>query len=191
MDDAIEFLRRFAGAEYATCYARIREPDDEKFDATKRTLDAFYSGSDFDSGLSRPRGEPASEYNSEDNREGAKNLRPRSLFAVGRYQQGKGTLYRGWMGTPEIYSRGEAMGYSFFLKPVGEELKVVAMRRACAKCRATGKVNGGECPMCNAGWLRRGGLELRNFGKLVEVRKLQPPTNKDYVAAYEAIVAEA
>jgi hypothetical protein len=188
MDEAIEFLRAFAEAEYRANRANYSEPDDEKLMQLIWAWDAMFAG-DLRSGLSRPSGDPPELFASPDYVAATGRQQPRSIFAVARYQHGRTDLFRGWMGDTEHGRRGEGIRQNLYVARVEGELKVVSRYQACTSCRGAMTLPDGQrCSSCDGtGWIFRGGTEWRKLGRLLEVRKLQAPTDPLSQRTYDAI----
>jgi hypothetical protein len=192
MDDVIEFLRSLVDAEYRARRANFGEPDDDKFLTLVRAWDAMFGG-DLRSGLSRPHDEPAAKYTSEKNVAAAGRQRARSIFAVARYKHGGTDLYRAWMGDTELRRGVEGIPENFYVARDGGALKVVALYMVCSKCFGAATLPDGEtCPSCDGtGWVHRRGTEWGDLGPILELRKLQAPTDPRYQRAYEALAGAA
>jgi hypothetical protein len=186
MNDVITFLRAFADAECQTRTAKYVEPDDKKYIKQMKAWDAMFGG-DLSSGLSRPRGAPASKYASADYVEAAERVQPRTVFAVARYKHGKSSVYRAWMGDSELGSRGEGMTQNLYVEKDGGELKVVAVYDVCSNCMGSGTAGGKSCSACDGGWVHRNGATFKKLGAPAEVKKLKPPSDPVYKPAYDAI----
>jgi hypothetical protein len=187
MDEAIELLRRFVELECRARQANYTEPDDRKFLELVRAWDKLYGG-ELRSGLSRPTA-PAATYADPDHVAAGARQRPRTIFAVARYQLDGSDVYRAWMGDTELGRRGESMPQSFYLTSGDGGLKVVAIYRVCSACLGTGIEDGEPCSTCGeAGWLHGRGVEWPPLGAPLEVRKLAPPPSDPlFKPAYEAI----
>lgn len=190
MDDVIEFLRTLVDAEYRARLANFTEPDDDKFRKLVQAWDAMFGG-DLRSGLSRPHDEPASKYTSPKNVAAAERQHARSIFAVARYKHGQTDVYRAWMGDTELRRAIEGMPENFYVARNGGALEIVSLYMVCGKCYGAATLPDGQrCPSCDAtGWVHRRGTQWDDLGPILELRKLQAPTDPRYQRAYDAIAA--
>lgn len=188
MDEALEFLRAVADIEHRARRAMLVEPDDKEFVKLRKEWDASFSG-DMRSGLSRPLSKPPAHYKDPKRVRAAKQLQPRTVFAVARYHRGKTAVYRAWMGLYERGPRGEGMLDNFYAEVVDGDLKVVAHYRACLTCVGAGALRGGKkCTTCKgAGWVFEAGAKMTKLGAPEEIVKLEAPTDPASKPAYEAI----
>jgi hypothetical protein len=188
MNEILRFLQAFADVECRANHAKLVEPDDEAFHQRVTEWDAMCS-SDLRSGLDRPAGEPVVRYASADHLAAAARQRPRSVLAIARYRAHQTDLYRGWMGDTEHRPRGEAMRASVYVVRQADRLRVVARYEVCDDCLGAKAQRSGErCRTCDgAGWFHRGGTPWLGLVRLLELRKLGPPTDQRYRRGYDAI----
>jgi hypothetical protein len=187
MEAVLKFLRDFANAECRAQRAMILERDDKKLKKLISAWDAMHSG--LRSGLSRPENLPSEVFEEPSQIEEAENTKPRTVFAVARYKQGKADLYRAWMGDTSLGPRGESLTQNLYVADVEGDLKVVSRYRRCSTCLGTLKLpNGKKCPECwGQGWEHRGGVEIKKLGAAKEVRKLAEPSDPMSKPLYDAI----
>lgn len=188
MNEVLRFLQAFADAECRANHAKLLEPDDETFHRRVTEWDAMCSR-DLRSDLDRPAGEPLLRYASADHLAAAARQRPRSVFAIARHRIHQTDLYRGWLGDTERGPRGEAMRESVYVARDTGRLRVVARYEVCSDCLgAKAHRNGERCPTCDGiGWFHRGGPPWLGLVRLLELRKLGPPTDQRYRRGYDAI----
>lgn len=186
MSEVLEYVKEVVDAEHKARRAKLVEPDDKKFFKLVKDYDALLGG--VKSGISRPHDEPASEYTSKDAKESAASLQMRSVFALARYQEGKGDLYRAWIGDTEEGPRGEAMTENLFISEKKDGPQVVARYSVCFTCMGSMKTrDGDDCPDCSGGWAFDGGTKIKKLGKVLEVKKVKAPTDKLSKPAYDLI----
>lgn len=187
MEEVLKFLRDFADAESRAQRAMILERDNKKLKKLISAWDSMHSG--LRSGLSRPESLPSEFFEDPSQIEEAKNTKPRTVFAVARYKQGKTDLYRAWMGDTSLGPRGESLAQNLYVEKVEDELKVVARYRRCSTCLGKLKLpNGKKCPECRAtGWEHRSGAEITKLGAAKEVRRLAEPSDPMSKPLYDAI----
>jgi len=188
MNEILRFLQAFADAECRANHAKLIEPDDQTFHQRVAVWDAMHGG-DLRSGLHRPGGEPVVRYASADHLAAAARQRPRSVLAIARYRAHPADLHRGWMGDTERGPRGEAMRESVYVAREADRLRVVARYEVCDDCLGARAHRSGErCRICDgAGWFHRGGTPWLGLVRLLELRKLGPPTDPRYRRGYDAI----
>lgn len=188
MNEILRFLQAFAVTECRAIQAKFTEPDDEKFHQRVAAWGAMCSG-DLRAGLDRPAGEPLVRYASADHLAAAARQQPRSVFAIARHRAHQTDLYRGWMGDTERGPRGEAMRESVYVARGAGPLQVVARYEVCDDCLGAKAHRRGErCRTCDGiGWFHRGGTPWLGLVRLLELRKLGPPTDQRYRRGYDAI----
>jgi hypothetical protein len=188
MDEVIEFLRRYAEAEYRVGQANFIEPDDKAFFQQVFALDDMFTGG-LRSGMSRPHGSPPEDYASVDNIEAAERLQPRSIFAIAHYRTDDVDVYRAWMGDTELGPRGEGMIENLFaVRDDDGELKISSVYLLCGNCHGRGVDDGKPCGRCGTiGWEFRRGTEWMGLGHALEVRKLKEPSDPLSQPVYRAI----
>ncbi|TMQ12006.1 MAG: hypothetical protein E6J90_32925 [Deltaproteobacteria bacterium] len=188
MFEILRFLHIFSDAAYRAHCARYTEPDDEKFQQLVSEWDAMLAGG-LRCGLVRPAVCSASLYACTDFVGAASRLRPSSVLAIARYQPDRADVYRAWMGDTEPGPRGEAMRERLHVSREDGRFKVAARDEVCGDCfGAGGQRTGQRCSACDgAGWFSRGGRQWRQLGRMLELRKLGPPTDQRYRRAYDAI----
>jgi hypothetical protein len=187
LDDAVTFVRNFARAELEA----IQMSEDKKRDTLDwwRHLLPFF-GAGVPAGLSH----------------GAKPVE-RTLLQIKRYQHPKqGEVFRAYVSGNEA---GVPLDYSFALYLAvdkGPGLKIVARALGCGVCGTSGKLSaqvasvknlvaGGKCYGCKGsgwiklpgGWGTKQGFSHLRPGKLLEVRKLTPPTQPECLADYNKL----
>lgn len=185
LSEVLEYLHAVARAELDVRRAVHIEPSERKFGAMLSTYNELIGRR---SGISRAFGEPAAYFKTPEQAEAAAQLQPRSVFAVARYRQGKKELFRGWLGDTELGHRGEGMVQNLFLNPNEGRLKVVAEYGICYTCMGALRLQDGEdCQDCTGGWVFEFGTHIRKMGKVVEVLRLQEPSDPLYKPAYALI----
>jgi hypothetical protein len=139
----------------------------------------------------RPTRRPASFYNAPERVDAAKKLHERTLFAVVRYEVADGELCRGWIGNAFRGENGEGILDNYYVAADDEAaLKIVTRYRVCFKCDGAELVDGKPCTGCaGLGWTFDGGAKLKKLGRVLEVRKLEPPSDPGSTVAY-AIIEE-
>jgi hypothetical protein len=107
---------------------------------------------------------------------------------VARYEQGRVDVCRAWMGDTELGPRGEGMPQNLYVQKDNGELKVASIYIVCNHCMGSGWLGPGQgCPHCDHGWEYRLGIQWKKLGRIIEIRKLQEPSDPMYKAAYAAI----
>jgi hypothetical protein len=186
MDEAIELLRTFVQRDYEANVARHKERDRDAFQ--KKVARA---GELFGPGLvplvDRPlvmSDEKWAAWSAQGD-----DIVPRPLFMVKAYDHSKrGRIYRGYLGYGERYESGTGYDQSVYVaKRKGKKgLEIISFQNACGFCQATGKTGKRACDECGGtGWKHHDGAVIEKPGKLVEVRKLEAPTDPVYRAQYE------
>ena len=188
IDEVIEFLHEFAEAECRANCASYAEPDDRKLVRLVGAWNPIFAGG-LRSDLSRPDGNPPELYARPEHIAATARQKPRSIFAVARYQHGRAGLYRGWMGDTELGPRGEGMCQNLYVSREQGQLKVAARYEVCSNCLGAATLPDGQgCPACDgARWFHCGGTQWHVPGRILEIRKLQAPTDPRYQRAYDAI----
>lgn len=164
----------------------VLEQDDKKLAKLIAALDGMYAG--LSSGLSRPDGLSRDDFDDSEIEE-AERTKPRTIFAVAKYEQGKADLYRAWLGDSTPGDRGDAITQNLYVSEVHGELKIVARYRRCSTCLGKLKLpNGKTCPECKGhGWEHQSGKAIKKLSGAKEVRKLNKPTDPLSKPLYEAI----
>jgi hypothetical protein len=187
MREVLEFLRATAKEEVRLQKALFTEPDDKKFVAMVRAYDARFSG-DLRSGMSRPTRMPASYYKDPEQLNEAKKFHERSVFAVVRYEYGDGELYRAFMGELFRGDNGEDIDDNYYVTEDAGAPKITTRYTKCFNCNGAELIGGKHCPECKGlGWKFDGGAKLKKLGRVLEIKKLGPPSDRDTKVAYDLI----
>jgi hypothetical protein len=185
LDAAIEWLHEYVSADFKAQRARFLEPDAQQYSLLARHLQDFFS-SDVPSGLSIGRPELDEETLAVFKAQAA-NARTRPIFKVLQFKHTRhGILYQAYVASPTASIR---TGYfeSLLVTKIEGDFKIVGRYLACSACFATGNQAGKRCPDCSAkGWDFRQGLRLKVFGKLLDFRRLQAPTNPNYLTEFDS-----
>jgi hypothetical protein len=117
---------------------------------------------------------------------------PSTLFLVKRYLHPKqGEVFRCWVS--ENARGASTYRYALFLAEERGELRIVAVALNCLDCRGTGiAIGGAKCGSCGGagckklpgGWGARQGFAVARPGRLLEVRRLSPPSDPHQLQHY-------
>jgi hypothetical protein len=186
MDQAVELLNTFIARESEAEKVIWTSTDKAAMETARGELEALFGG-----GL---RSEVNVPWVLDDDhlQQGEKQLQvigPRHLFKVERYEHGElGTLFRAYAGSH--LRKSTTYASSLFAADLGQGPRLVSQYNLCRTCRGSGQAGGKKCSDCGGtGWRLVGGTDLgdlRELGEPVEVRKIQPPSDPDHLADYEA-----
>jgi hypothetical protein len=194
LDEAVDFFQQFIRAEYEMATAAYGERDTglyvekyaefERFLKDVKTMDSRGRDlDDFTLELMAAEGEDWFETG----KKVLEALRPRTLFQVKHYIHPEwGDLFRGYLSHPRA-PIVNVYGFNFYATRIDDELRIISMYSTCDECFTTGKIKGKPCRECGAtGWRFQEGRRIETPGRLVEVRKLQPPADPEQLREYEA-----
>lgn len=186
MDEAIAFLQEFVKREHEARYARAGDPD-PVFNEKRAAVESMLAGPGFTLHLARTEN-PSPEQLAGMAANERPSLVPRRILVVQRYQSdGMGELYRAILSFNVSYA---PINYYllFVVQRQAEGLKIISYWTVCRDCNGAGQINGKRCPICfAAGWIRPNGVQIGDYGKLIETRKLEPPTDPVQRADYDAL----
>jgi hypothetical protein len=115
--------------------------------------------------------------------------RGRSIFAIARYVHDGIEVFRAWMGSTGTTPLGDGIRESLYVCRENGRLTVVSRYEVCSNCLGAATERTGQiCEACGGdGWFHRGGQRWLGRGRMVELRKLGPPSDPRYRRAYDAI----
>jgi hypothetical protein len=188
VDEVIAFVQDFIAREYEARRACC-QPDRSVFEDKRREAESFFDQEAGSIGLDMA-WNWASEKEDPDLAKALPQIlarmRPDILFLVRRYRHPRwGDLYRAWVdgGTQR---RRTSYLLSLFVARTPRGLRIIAKWGTCVTCRGTGVLDGEGCPECGGtGWEFAGGEQLGELGPVVEVRRLEAPTDPQSLADYE------
>ncbi len=182
MDEAIAFLEEFAQKEYD---ARQALGEDwavfqEKMQAVGKMCASLNIN------LTRP--QELSPRNKETIESNRKFLAKRKVLAVQHYKHPEqGNLYRAILSGYETYTNDDFDGL-YWVQQFPFGLRVITIYRLCLDCKGSGKIKGTNCRVCGGlGWKAPVGLHMVEYGQLIETRKLQPPSDDEHRALWDAL----
>lgn len=186
LDQIILFIRNFIATEFDAELARLCAPDRKTFREKASKVDAFCSSA-LAGTISRPMHVSAKEL--EETKEQAMASKPRTLFEVREYRHPQhGELFRCYLSDLTRWPKGTRYSESKYVAQTDDGLKIIASYRICFACCGFGTCEGKKCRDCGGlGWQPAGGVEFAMLGKLVAVRKLEPPTNPADLPLYESM----
>lgn len=188
MDEVIAFLRDFIASDYEARLASY-QPDRAMHDEKRRKAESFLDPETGAISL----GLAFAWVDEKDDPEGANAIpqiiarkQPSILFLVRRYNHPVfGDLHRAYIDRGE---RARSTGYlwSLYVARTPRGLKIIARHGKCLTCRGSGQLDGEPCYQCGgAGWNDLGGEAIGDPGPVVEVRRLEAPTDPQSLADYE------
>jgi hypothetical protein len=191
MNEAVDFFQRFIRAEYEMAEAAYGERDSSLYAKKLEAFEGFLKG--VRTPDSRVRGIDDLELGIlgedwfETGQQVLEQLRPRTLFQVKQYLHPElGDVFRAYVSDSRAFIV-DVYGANLYAARVEGELRIISLYATCDECLMTGKVDGRTCPECKGtGWRFLDGSRLDDPGKLVEVRKLQPPSSRQQREEYEA-----
>jgi hypothetical protein len=188
MNEPLAFLRAFTEAEHRASHTSNAEADDRQPPHPAMDDSDMVSG-DLRARLNRRRGGLVSQPTGMDCVAITIPQQRCSIFAIARYRHGGTDVYRAWVGGIEPGRRGEGMRENLYVSRENSRLKVVARYAVCSDCLGAGTHRSGvACAACDgAGWFHRGGRRWLALGRMLELRKLGPPSDQRYRRGYDAI----
>mgnify|MGYP000864628454 CR=1 FL=1 len=112
----------------------------------------------------------------------AKEMAPRTLFAVARFSEGERQVYCAYASEPRRQQALTAFMKQFW---ADDTMQIVATDFPCPECSGTGKVQATRCPDCEGkAWIHATGAKIE-VGKPIEVRKFQRPTKAESAEQYD------
>ena len=179
MEELLGFVETLTDVEHAALIAQYTERDDQVYhEARNRLVGLIHEGM-------RAPYRPGRRKESYFTRK-AKNvaaLVPRKTFMVARYEHPDyGALYRVWQGGNHNAPGMEgSFDRNIYVASIEGAMKVVGRSDRCYRCAQAG------CSECKGhGWTYLMPPEFTDLGTPLEVRKLQPPSER-YLSQYEAL----
>lgn len=198
LDDALAFANEYIDTMYKIAIAQSSETDDPVAAANHHKLVAPGAYDGTDGRASRP----------DANGGWVPWIAPRKIFLITQHNSTKlGAVFACTLSdnTPD----GDTYYTRIFVAPVDGDLKLIAKSLSCWECKTTGKLAatatrylktgrwkaGDRCPECKGsgwvklpgGWGAKEGLNASKPGKIIDVRKLLPPTDPDHLAHFNSL----
>jgi len=115
----------------------------------------------------------------------------RTLFQVKQYEGGEeGPIYRAYVGHYRVSSGPSGpstrYGQNWYLRAFDGEWKVFGLSQPCPDCSSLGSSNGQSCTDCGGEGWNWFATDRVKLGKLVDVRKIEAPTDRRHKQEYDS-----
>ena len=189
MDEELNLIRSYIVMEFEAFNSLYTDPDDDVLKAKvadverlisvgDRLNNGLYRGPLDERGFRRWRRSTEGQY---------QRLTPRVIFQAKKYHHpSHGDLVRFYLS--DVY-KYPLLGYArnYIVSQTEHGLRIVAQYANCSLgCRGASVLPGNpDCEVCGSmGMEHLEGVQFRDFGDLVEVRKFQPPTDPIHLAEF-------
>jgi hypothetical protein len=175
MDEVVAFVQHWLKEQWRVDEAYYTLPLD-KYNREVEKLDKLFADKG-DNPLMKqvvPADDEGRELQQEKVKAGITNA---TLMLVRRYEHPElGTLYRAYVSGAKYPGSDPSYTTNEYVQPKKDGLKFVARYIRCTECDLSGVLNGKPCPECKGiGWTHSRGLEIGDPGRVVDVRRLDPP----------------
>lgn len=194
MEGVIEFIRRYTKLHWELRRENLfGKSTDAAFRGLVKKLGNEFIG--YPGGLSLSRSSAEQRKDAKANKaDYASKSEPIVLMAV-EYKKGRDRLWR-------VFTSGERDPSMYvFISAIydvikdGDAFKIIAESRLCIECKGMKTINGKQCPECaerptsagkNSGYLTFEGKAPLDYGTIVEVVKLERPTQVKHQPFYDS-----